>query len=331
MSEETWPSPTPRDEVLARVVARGRRIQMINRLMIAAAVATAATVAGVGVWLGASGAVDLVGDDGAAPAVVAPPGDDGASSAAGGVAYFACPNVRELGELRGGDRVYLTGRDDSGEWVELRSPVDAGVAVWVRAEVVDPDGDADLPEVDCEITEMALGAPTTTPEELPAETTTTTTQAEDEPTTSTTRPTQPTTPPTQPTTPTSTQITTPPDTTPPVISSLARTNPVIRTSGEFCAPGIPQSTVVSATVSDASGVATVHARWSFTFAGETRSGEALMTGAGGNTYATTLSFMEFSGAQTLVNINWSVRAVDVHGNARTVTSGPNNAVELQGC
>ncbi len=229
MAELSWPAPTPRDEVLARVVTRGRRIQMLNRFMIGGAVAVAATAAGVGLWLGVSGAVDLVGDDGAAPAVVTPQGgDDSGGGSAGAVAYFACPNERELGELHGGDRVYLTGRDESGDWVELRSPLDASIPVWVRAEVVDPDGDADLPEVDCDLTELALGAtPTTTPEETP-EQTTTTTEPDDEPSTpTTTRPsTTPTTsqpPVTPPTTPTpTTTSTTQPPAAPPVIGTISR-------------------------------------------------------------------------------------------------------------
>jgi hypothetical protein len=167
MADETWPAPTPRDEMLARVVTRGRRIQMVNRIMVGLVVAGAAAVGAVGVALGTSGAIDLF-DDGAAPPVETP---------GGGVPYASCPGTVEVGRLRGGDRVYLTGRDESGDWVELRSPVDQIERVWVRADVVEPDVVVDLAVVSCDVDEIAMAvqgveATTTTSvagEELPPE------------------------------------------------------------------------------------------------------------------------------------------------------------------
>lgn len=137
---------------------------MLNRVMIGLAAAGAATVVGVGVWLGTSGTVDLVDED-SAPATVT-------ESDAGSVAYFACPNQVALGVLRAGDRVYLTGQDADGEWVEVRSPLDDGSSAWVRADVVDPDREADLPEVDCNPAVLALAATMATvpEEEVPEET-----------------------------------------------------------------------------------------------------------------------------------------------------------------
>lgn len=296
MAELSWPAPTPRDEVLARVVTRGRRIQMLNRLAIVGglAVGTAALVGGV--LLGVSGAVDLVGDEGAAPAVVTPTGgDDSGGGSAGAVAYFACPNERELGELHGGDRVYLTGRDESGDWVELRSPLDASIPVWVRAEVVDPDGDADLPEVDCDLTELALGAtPTTTPEETPEQTTTTTTEVDDEPATpTTTRPsTTPTTsqPPVTPTTTTpqtTTPTTSPP--APPVIGSRSVSPaPMVEryaTRPGWCETWYPGSELAQLTVGISGQVS--DASYTLWIAGQ-QIGQGSLAHSGGSVWATQL-------------------------------------------
>ena len=52
---DRWPAPTPRDEVFARVVARGRRIRMINRVVTGLLVSSAVAA---GVWLGYNGVLD---------------------------------------------------------------------------------------------------------------------------------------------------------------------------------------------------------------------------------------------------------------------------------
>lgn len=247
MADPNWPSPTPRDEVFDRVVSRGKRIRLVNRTLIGAAVAGAVTVAGVGMWLGTSGAVDLVGDDGAPATIVDP--------SAGNVSYFACPNRDALGTLSPGDRVFLTGQDGSGDWVEVRSP--AGSApVWVRAELVAPDDTVDLPEVECDqgaaptdptdTTTTVPGATTTSTE--PGATTTTepgatTTTTDDSTTTST-----PTTPTTRPNTGSTTPQTTPQTTTPatpaPSIGPLSRSQTTIVEQGAGC-PGAASSTISS--------------------------------------------------------------------------------------
>lgn len=230
---------------------------MINRLLVAAAVAAAATVAGVGVWLGASGTISLVGDRAGAEAPVLP-------TSSGTVSYVACPGEQPIGELRSGDRVFLTGRDASGEWVEVRAPEDVAIPVWVRAEVVDPDGDADLPEVDCELTEAALGATTTTTapdeESVPDETTTTTVAEDEEPgdgePTPTTAPTTAppvTTPTSQPGPPPPTSTTQPPP--PPVIGTINRSHTEIYEADPpgscYSALNAPVSALVSAAIPNA--------------------------------------------------------------------------------
>lgn len=170
---------------------------MVNRLVIGLVVAGVVTAGAVGVALGTSGAIDLF-DDGAAPATVE----------SGAVEYRSCPDGAVLGRLRGGDRVFLTGRDESGAWMEVRSPVDQVERVWVRADVVDPDATVDLPVAGCDGEELTATGPgvvvttsttsTTVEGEEPAPEETTTTTAAPGPT-----PTQPpgpgpTTPTTQP-------------------------------------------------------------------------------------------------------------------------------------
>lgn len=243
MSESTWPAPTPRDEMLARVVTRGRRIQMVNRILIGLAVAGVVTAGAVGVALGTSGAIDLF-DDGAAPATVE----------AGAVEYRSCPDGAVLGRLRGGDRVFLTGRDESGAWMEVRSPVDQVERVWVRADVVDPDATVDLPVAGCDGEELTATGPgvvvttsttsTTVEGEEPAPEETTTTTAAPGPT-----PTQPPGP--GPTTPTTQP---PPPPPAPVIGTIGRSNTTIWerwADGSNYSCSQPSSSTISVQVSGA--------------------------------------------------------------------------------
>jgi hypothetical protein len=153
---EPWPAPTPRDEMLARVVTRGRRLQMINRVMIGLAIGGAAAAGVLGLGLGLSG----VGPFGAGG------GGAGTSVSGGALTYFACPNTGALGTFSSGDRVYLTGQDDSGEWVQVRSPEAQTTRVWIRSEFVDPDDQVDLPVSGCstEVGEFVLDDTTTTTE-----------------------------------------------------------------------------------------------------------------------------------------------------------------------
>ena len=224
MSE--WPAPTPRDEMLARVVVRGRRIRMINRIVIGATVGAVAAAGAVGLALGYSGTVSFSRTA-------------EASVSAGSLTYFTCPNAGAAGTFQHGDRVYLTGRDASGEWVEVRSPQDQNQRVWVQGDFVDPDEVVDLPAAECldgplPVDEMALDATTTTTEvetdELP----------DDEPvdpdvpeaTTTTTTPPTTTTQPGQTTTTSAPAATT--TTTAPVATTTTTTTPTTTTT---TAPG----------------------------------------------------------------------------------------------
>jgi hypothetical protein len=111
---------------------------------------TAALV--VGVALGTTGVVDLTAD--------------GPEVSAEEVVYYRCPGEGPLENLHGGDRVLATGRDDTGDWVEVRSPLDPDARVWVVASAVEPDDSLDgLPEVTCSWDGPdGLAAATTVPE-----------------------------------------------------------------------------------------------------------------------------------------------------------------------
>jgi len=57
------------------------------------------------------------------------------------VSTFDCPAGATVGALHSGDRVFATGRDDSGAWLEVRAPRDQRARVWVEARYVTPDND----------------------------------------------------------------------------------------------------------------------------------------------------------------------------------------------
>lgn len=240
MSEQ-WPAPTPRDEMLARVIVRGRRIRMINRLWIALGIGGAVAAGALGVGLGYSGAV-FGGSRGAA------------SLASGALTYYSCPATDAGGQFHHGDRVLVTGLDESGEWLQVRNPDNLDDRVWVLREYVDPDDELDLPVAGCTAEPGSFdqaAAPTTTstpdttlPEEPEdgeegeegqdgdeaEEPTTTTAPSTTVPTTA-----PPTTPPT--TAPTTTQPTTPPTTAP--------TTTVPTTTSTTAAPPAPSIASVS--------------------------------------------------------------------------------------
>lgn len=151
MSEQ-WPAPTPRDEMLARVIVRGRRIRMINRLWIALGIGGAVAAGALGVGLGYSGAV-FGGSRGAA------------SLASGALTYYSCPATDAGGQFHHGDRVLVTGLDESGEWLQVRNPDNLDDRVWVLREYVDPDDELDLPVAGCTAEPGSFdqaAAPTTT-------------------------------------------------------------------------------------------------------------------------------------------------------------------------
>ena len=118
---DKWPSPSPRDEVLSRVVTRGLRIRLINRVV---AVALAVSAVGAGVAVGCSGIL---------------PFGTAAPATGGSLPYYLCPATGEAGEFHHGDRVLVTGVDASGNWLQVRDPAALERRVWVQREAVDPD------------------------------------------------------------------------------------------------------------------------------------------------------------------------------------------------
>jgi hypothetical protein len=79
------------------------------------------------------------------------------------VSAYDCPDGASVGDFHRGDRVLATGRDESGEWIEVRSPVDLGARVWLRTEYLVPDGDLSGLDVrECAPAELAAAVTTTT-------------------------------------------------------------------------------------------------------------------------------------------------------------------------
>jgi len=301
--------------------------------LVAAAVAGIVAVGGgVGYAIGSGEVVDI-GSGGS----VHPP--------RAAATYHACPDAGPLGQLHRGDRVLLTGVDETGEWFELRSPIDLLDRVWVRASVVTPDAGAvtDLPERTCGVTDEEL-----TLAELPADEPDddeegTEDEAEgeeaDETTTTAVEPGTPTTTPTaaQPpaTTPPGQSSPTPPpaDRTGPRIVAFTRGAPGLRVvGGEFCTEHWrPTSTEVSVQVADPSGVASVVLAWAVpNVDGHI---EVTMVRDGGSTYRATLGPFPggFPGSDEEIDLEWTVTAIDGLGNRRTVTAPASAAVTLVGC
>lgn len=126
----------------------------------------------VGAVLGGIGVIDLVDDP--APAAVA-----------ASAPYYDCPGGTAAGTVHRGDRIFLTGRDASGAWVEFRSPANLALPAWLPATDVLPDGDTTgLAERSCLVAVVAIGEtdvtttiapPDTVPSTTVPDTTTTTT------------------------------------------------------------------------------------------------------------------------------------------------------------
>ena len=78
-------------------------------------------------------------------------------------ATFDCPGGSVVGTLRSGDRVFVVGRNDSGDWSALRQPDRIGIVVWVPAEALQPDTEPlDVPVVECTTSQVGVAAPTDT-------------------------------------------------------------------------------------------------------------------------------------------------------------------------
>ena len=201
---------------------------MINRVLIAVAVGAVVVSVAVGAALGASGTVDLVGE----PSTVVP---------MDAVSFRICPAGAEVGQLHRGDRIYLTGVDESGGWVELRSPQNLDERVWMQTAYVTADDTLDdLPVVSCGLAEYQLALPggqtvdvtttTTTTTTLPEASTTTVDEQAASTTTSRTPTTRPTATSAPPTTKATTTTTTVPATTTTKPTTTTTTKPTTTTT-----------------------------------------------------------------------------------------------------
>jgi hypothetical protein len=143
MSDMGWPAPSPRHEVYTRVLTRGRRLRLMNRILTGLSIGAVVTAGAIGA------AIALGTDDEAAPPT-------------GGLTYHACPEDRVAGELSRGDRIFLTGRTEDGAWVELRAPTDGDQRVWMPAAWVVPDeelGTLGVVEPDCAPVDVVVAFP----------------------------------------------------------------------------------------------------------------------------------------------------------------------------
>jgi len=245
--------------------------------------------AAVGAVLNIAGVVELTG--GATDSIAAP----------ATASYYDCPDGAALGVLGQGDRVFLTGRDDSGTWVEVRSPVSSETRVWMRARQVVPDGDTSgLTFRDCVVPVGVIAGEETT-------TTTSTTTTTIAPTTTTAAP--------------------------PSVNASSEHSEIRSHHGLgqcFVPPGTYQyATLITAQVSAAAGVSSVTMQWSSTVYNR---GPVAMNPSDGNTYTDTLGpyqipeQTQFAGDQS-TPITVVVRVTDALG--RTASSQV--VVTLNGC
>lgn len=256
---EKWPTPTPRDQLLARVVSRGKRIRLMRRLLAAAAVGGIAVAGVAGYAMAASDTIDVLGEGTAqVPDATA--------------AYYACPDEAAIGELHRGDRVFITGQTEDGSWLEVRSPIDLLDRAWVQASIVTPDASVDLPVVECGLTdeELALatgevvvdtttttstststtvvGETTTTT----AATTTTTAEPQSEPNVPPTTP--PTVPPTNPQTPPTVPSTTAAPAPAPTLGTISRSETTIWEDWASVCASRDHTSLISVPVQNATSV-----------------------------------------------------------------------------
>lgn len=242
----------------------------------------------VGVVLQRSGAVDPLGED----TVVA---------AYAEASYFDCPSGSAQGVFVRGDRVYLVGRDESGGWVQVRSPRDTDQRVWIAADQVSQDAVVDLPVETCAI------------EVEPGETSTTTVVTES-------------------TVPVNETTTVPGPAGPSVGSVQASPGTIAEayTGDVSCsATGDPSRSTITASVSAPGGVQSVVMSWSV----GSVSGSTAMSLSGGSYRATLGTFSADnpspvpSGAGNTLPITVTVKVTDNQG--RTASRG--TTVTLKDC
>lgn len=182
---------------------------------------------------------------------------DVAAAAAIDVAHGAtwdCPGGAVVGDLRSGDRVYVIGRDEAGEWSAIRDPRALGSVVWIPAASLEPDSGerANVPVRTCEQASVSLVAPPDTTASGSTTTTTTiaaTTTLAPSDSSTTTAPTVPTT--AGPTVPSTTAPPPPPDTQKPSVQASASEPEIydVKWAGDC-----PTASTLTATATDNVGV-----------------------------------------------------------------------------
>ncbi len=208
---------------------------------------------------------------------------------------YDCPDGALVGSAYSGDRVFVTGRDEDGSWLEIRDPRNESVVRWVPADAVDPDAATDVPVHECEKLVEAVVVDETTSTTAPVLETTTTTG-------------QKTTPPTTPPT------TLAPDTIAPVAILLSSSPAEIYDSAADSV-NCPETSTLTVTATDNVGVTQVTG----TYSGLGGSPKAFSNG-GGNTW--TAAFGPFSGLPVGSQQNITIVFV-----ARDAAGNTSNAVQ----
>ena len=295
-----WPSPSDPDDIFDLVLDRGARLASRRRTLIALGIVGALLVGAGGYAMGLAGAVDLRDDR----AVEVP---DAA------LPYFSCPGLTQLGELHRGDRVLVTGRDLSGRWAEIRSPLSLDERAWVRLGLLDLDEAASLLVRDCIDPVTGEIAPPPTEPEATTTTSTTTTSTTTSTTTTTTVPETTTT-----STTTSTTTTTVPDTTTttappaPTIAQINRSPDALVEQNPGTCEG-PVTATISASVQNATGASLI---WTV---GAT-TGSRAMSIAGGNATGTLGPFGQGTISAPEAPIQVTVRATGPGGTTERATT-----------
>lgn len=122
---------------------------------------------------GVVGAVALVAGGVLGYTVLAPTPDAAPSAAvAARLGLYDCPNGSVVSEIAPGDRVLITGRDESGEWWRVRDPRDSMTERWAPIAALQPDevegAEAGVDQAAVEVPVVPCGqplviAPPTTP------------------------------------------------------------------------------------------------------------------------------------------------------------------------
>ncbi|PKQ25279.1 MAG: hypothetical protein CVT64_10655 [Actinobacteria bacterium HGW-Actinobacteria-4] len=232
---------------------------------------------------------------------------------------FICPAPESVlaGELGRGDRVLAVARTADGEWLQVRHVRGALEPVFIRSSlVVADDSTADLPVVDCEDagTVLALAppepsVPTAAPEPAPEPDGAQQPNQGNNPSTGNQQPAPPQPP--------------PPDTTPPSVGQQQASTGTITEQNSTaapiitCAPPRPQTSTISAVITDNVGVTSATIRYTVPGASQvTRS-----MSKSGNTWSATMGPVPpFTVADDTVQaVTVTITAHDGAGNSSTAT------------